>query len=343
MPSNSTNQTSSQSYEAYINTLNNQFVYYFVLSSSAIGIPGNLISMLVFIRIMFKNPKINMGFLYTCQTAIDATVLIFTLLVFRGSTYLFGYLVLNYNLTYCRTFAFLRRFVLQASSWMVVIISFDRFTFVLYESRFKFMRSKLNLSAIILGVMFLLAIADLENFFYYIDSATFKCTSSNTISVAADMVAVFFRTYIPLVLMLVFNILMINRIFKRKRSSMIIHNNAIKRKEHHFTIAVISCDVLFFLSKFPLSVFYILYDIDLYSGVFKKDSTLSVVYSFYLNIFVSISSFDQIFSIFMYFSFNKVFHKEFCRMFLSCLPCKALVNDSSAVKSVSKRNNSSLT
>ena len=334
----------SPSYRDYINTVNNQLVYYFVIVSSAIGIPGNLISMVVFIRLAIRNPKINMGLLYVCQTAIDLNALIFSLLVFRGSIYLYGYLALNINDSYCRAFAFLRRFTLHASSWMSVLIIFDRFTFVLYENRFKFMKNKLILSAIIFGVMFLIAIADIENLFYYIDSSSknpsFTCTGSNPVTVASDIISICLRTYIPLILMIVFNLLLINRIFaKKRRASKVVHNSTIKRKEHHFTIAVMSCNVLFFLSKFPLSVFYVFYDLNLYTGNFKKDQTLSDVFNFYMNIFVSISFLDLTLSFFMYLAFNKLFLKEFCRLFFSCLPCCNHFDwESSGVISTPKRN-----
>lgn len=94
---NASNSSSGLSYEAYINNIDNQITYYFTISSSVIGIPGNLITMVIFIRLAIKNPKINMGFLYTFQTLIDLINLIFTLLVFRGSPYLFGFLLTNTN------------------------------------------------------------------------------------------------------------------------------------------------------------------------------------------------------------------------------------------------------
>ena len=325
----------STSYEDYINSISDKLANYFVLVSSAIGITGNLISMVVFIRLAIKNPKINMGFLYTFQSLIDLLVLIFTLFVFRGSVYLFGYVVLNINNSYCRAFAFLRRFLLHISSWMSVLISFDRFTFVLYQNRFKFMKNKLILSAVMFGMFILIAIVDIVNFFYYIagsskTSILFTCIGSDAVTMASDIISILFRTYIPLILMIIFNSLIIYRLFKSARSSKIVRqrkgSSSSMRKEHQFTIAAMFCNLFFFLSNFPISVFYIFYDVNLYSGVFKSDSYLSAIYSLYYNIFLNISFIFQTCSIFMYFAFNKLFRRELFRIVFELLPCMVFRN-----------------
>lgn len=332
MQSNSSNSSLISSYEAYITNITNQFIYYFVIVSSVIGISGNLLSMVIFIRLTFKNTKINMGLLYTCQTIIDLITLILTLLVFRGSVFIFGINILTISDSYCRAFGFLRRYTLHASVWMSVLISFDRFTFVLYEQRFRFMKNKLILFAIIFGVMLLIAIVDIENLFYYLavssKTGVFSCTLSDQLSLASDIISMFLRTYIPMILMAVFNGLVIYQLFKRSKSSNLVQNqnNSLKRKEHQFTIAVMSCNILFFLTNFPYSIFYIPYDIEFYSGVLKRNSTLSAIYTLVLNIIISVAFVSQICSIFMYLAFNKLFRKEFTRIFLFFLSCKVFMS-----------------
>lgn len=344
MQNQSNSNNSISSYEAYINNINNQMAYYYVFVSSAIGITGNLISMIIFIRLGIKNPKINMGLLYSCQTAIDMTMIIFGLLVFRGSPYLFGYLVLNLNDAFCKIFMFLRRFMFHASSFMSVIISFDRFIFVFYEHRFRFMKNKLILSAIIFGVMFIVALADGLNFFYYIGgtsktSVLFTCIATNDIAIASDILSMLLRTYIPLILMVVFNCLMIYYLYKSSGTARIVQNSSLMRKEHQFTIAAISCDVFFFLCNFPLSVFYFFYDANLYSGAFKTDSTLSAVFSFYQSVFLNISLVFQSCSIVLYVVFNKLFRQE-----LFMIPCIAknfrFVDVDPSVTNDQRKNNS---
>ena len=305
------NISNTSNYETYIKNADSQMTYYFVVISSAIGIPGNLISMFVFIRLTLRNKKINMGFLYTFQTIIDLIMLILTLLVFRGSPYLFGYLVLNIGDSHCRAFMFLRRFIIQASSWISVLIIFDRFTFVLYKSRFRFMKNKFILSLIILVLMILIAIVNIANLFYYIGGSSttsiFTCIASSFVAILSDMVSMVVRIHIPLLLMLIFDIRMIYHLYKSSKSA---KASSVKRKEHQFTIAAMLCTFLFFITYFPLAIFYIFYDIELYSGAFNGDSVLSVLYTFYLNIFLNISYVQQTFSLFIYLAFNKLFRRE---------------------------------
>ena len=321
---------SSSSYDSDIINLDSKITYYFTIVSSAIGIPGNLISLIIFIRLALKSPKINMGLLYSCQTAIDLTALIFILFAFRGSPYLYGYLVTNINDSFCRVFMFLRRYMLQASSWMSVLISFDRFIFVIYQNRFQFMKNKLILSAIILSVMILVAIADIENFFYYISGTSmtslYTCIGSNAVTIASDIINMFLRTYIPMVLMVTFNSLMIYKIAKKDRSSQLGKKSSLKKKEHHFTIAVFSCSVLFFICNFPLAIFFVFTDVNLYSGAFKNNPGLSDTFSFYTNVFIDVSLIVQTCSIFMYMAFNKLFYKELITFIIEILPCKVFRN-----------------
>ena len=259
-----------------------------------------------------------MGFLYTCQTTIDLIVLIFTLFVYRSGTFIYGYSPANISDSICRASAFLHRLMMQSSSWMSVFIIFDRFIFVLYEHRFKFMKSKLILSAIMCGIFILLAIADIENLFFYL-SASFSCTANNEVTVSSNIINIVIGFYIPLAIIILFDTLMIRQIIKKRKVKIVRGNDGLLfKKEHYFTVAVISCTVLFFISKFPLSIYYISYDINLFSGNFKIDQTLNTMFSLYFNLLVSLSYFNLTFSVFMYLAFNKLFLKEFCRLFLFC-------------------------
>ena len=326
------------SYEAFINNINQQFIFNYLIVSSAIGIPGNLLSLIVFVRLMIRNPKINMGFLNMCQTIFDLSWLILSLIVIRGSIYLFGVNILTINDSYCRAFTFLRRFMIHAISWMLVLISFDRFLFVLYNNRFKFMKNKLILSAIIFVMLAFVAFENMTNLFYHIEGSS-TCTGSYTVTIVSDIMSICFRLYIPVALMLVFNGLVIHRLVKSSRNSNLVRRNSIRSKEHKFTIAVMSYNLMFFLTNLPITVFYIIYDIDLYSGAFKNDSTFAALYSLYYNILFSLATVSSSISVFMYFAFNKLFQKEFPKLFLGCFSFGCLNEKTdSSVKSVSRLN-----
>lgn len=312
----SSNSTLSP-YELYLIEVQSGVIYYFLLVSSAIGIPGNLLSILVFSRLLHQ--KTNMAFLCISQSVIDLTLLILTLLYLRGSAYVFGYALNNVNPAWCKSWAFFRRFFLHISSWMVVLTSFDRFVFVLYEQKFIFMKNKRNLILIILVMFTLIAIADIPNFFYYIvpaKSGSSSCVSDFPITISSDIISIVLRTYLPIILMLAFNILMLRKIFRSSRAT--FNQTRLSRKEHQFTISVMSYDAFFFIVKFPITVYYILYDVNLYSGALSQNYDLALIYNLVINVFLDLSYFDQTFSFFLYLAFNKIFRSEFIS--LSFLP-----------------------
>ena len=299
----------SSSEIAYYNSITNTFEYYFNIISTSIGIPTNLIAIIIFARLM-RN-KTNMGYLYIWQCTVDILVLLFFLFVARGTT-TFGLNVYNQNDFTCKFFNFLRRFILHASSWISVLITFDRFTFVLYghNNRFRFLKSKRNLAGIILTILTIIAISDIPNLYFNINQKG-SCKAEFAAKFSADIISIFMRTYIPFGFMLIFNILMIRKIFKSKKLVVAFQSSGVSRKENHFTFAVIACNVYFLLINFPLSIFYIFYDINFYSGTFDVDLLLFNKYLFANAVFSDFSFLVQTLPFFMYFAFNKLFRNEF--------------------------------
>ena len=51
------------------------------------------------------------------------------------------------------------------------------------------------------------------------------------------------------------------------------------RKEYQFTIAVISYNIFFLILNFPRSLYFIMYDVNLYSGAFNGNPMFSAIYS----------------------------------------------------------------
>ena len=298
------------SYSTYISSINSNMNKYFVIVSSAIGIPCNIISIFIFARLM-RN-KTNMGFLYVCQCSVDLYLLLATLLVIRSSTVVFPFTIATINDDWCRFANFIRRFSIHVSSWMPVLITFDRFIFVLYEQdqRFRFMKKKMNLALIILVIFICLAIIDIPNLLFGLvinaKTGARNCTAVFAILFTADILSTFFRTYIPMILMVVFNMLMLRKIFSKNRLT--YNQSSLKRKEYQFTIAVMAYSVYFFVLNFPLAVFYIFYDVNLYNGALNGD--FGTTYTFLNNIFINLSYCIQPLSLFMNFAFNKLFRHE---------------------------------
>ena len=308
---------------AYYNKLNTDISTYFVITSSAIGIPLNLINMIVFAKLMYQ--KTNMGFLCTCQASVDLALLLITLILARSSPFIFPVSLDSFSDPMCKFIKYIRRLPLHLSSWMNVIITFDRFVFILYGNgqKFKFMKKKSTLAAIITAVFLILAILDAPNLMFYLPSRTVSsngtlgpattCTATFPVLMSSDMISIFFRTYVPISIMIFFNILMIRKIFHTNRAT--FKQNSLSRKESHFTIAVMAFDAYFFLLNFPGSLFYILYDVNYYSGAFAANPEFGVLYNMILGIMVNLSFCEQTFSFFTNLAFNKLFRQTFLQLF----------------------------
>lgn len=296
---------STQAEIAYLNKLSLDITNSLTIITSAVGIPANLISIFIFARLL-RN-KTNMGFLGLVQSSVDLIMLLLYLFVFR-SQLLFGTAFINQNDTSCRVITFFRRFMVHISSWVPVVIAFDRFTFVLYghSNRFKFMKSKLVVGGIIAAIFFIIAALDIPNFLFYKIGPV--CSSDYVVAISSDLISISLRTYIPFTLMILFNIFMVRKIFRNRAA--LKQNNTDHKKEFHFTMAVIAFDIYFLFINFPLSVFYIMNDINLYSNALKGDPVFSAKYSLAALSISTYANCVQAFSIVMHLAFNRLYRSE---------------------------------
>ena len=122
------NATDSFNYSEYmlITQIGDKIVFYLSILTISIGIPGNIISILIFIKPCLNN-KTNTGFLYTFLCALNSIAIIYNVSV-TNSYLLFQYCV--YFPLY--TEFLIGNILLQFMSWTQVIISFDRFIAVLF-------------------------------------------------------------------------------------------------------------------------------------------------------------------------------------------------------------------
>ena len=296
---------------AYINGKTNEMIKYFMITSSAIGIPCNILSIFIFARLM-RN-KTNMGFLYVCQCTVDLFLLLVMLLAVRSWPTIFYYNFQNMSDDLCKLLTYMKRFTVHISSWMTVLITFDRLIFVIHgqNQKFRFMKKKKYLSLIILVMFICLGIADIPNLFFKLTADTkignSNCSGSFGIVFSSDIISTFLRTYIPLFLMLCCNIIMKRKVFDNKLRA-VRRRSSLSQKENQFTFSVMAYDAYFFLLNFPLAVCYIFFDVNLYTGALSGE--FGALYNFVFYIFVNLSFLQQTFSFFMNLAFNKLFRRE---------------------------------
>jgi hypothetical protein len=298
-----------------LNRVSASMLYYDNIIYLAVGVPFNLVNILVFTRLMLnKTNKTNMGFLGLCQSIIYIILLLYFSLVFR--TQFFGINFANTNDSLCKFLNFIRRLLTTVSSWMEVITTFDRFVFVIFGHTGRFRYMEKNLALIILCVFILLALANTNNLFYYWTKGT--CTADYDILIASDLILICLRTYFPLFCMFIFNSFMIRIVFKKSKAA--LKESSRSRKQCYFTISVIAKNVYFLILNVPITLYFIFYDINLYSGAINGDALFAAYYNFYGNIAKDLSFYVQTLTFLVYFTFNKLYRKEVLTLISKVIP-----------------------
>nr|QVK45686.1 G protein-coupled receptor [Proales similis] len=278
-----------------LNNISSSLFNYMAIIVCPVGVVLNMFSFYVFSRPRLN--KTNMGFLYRWQSAVDIALLLITTFV-MNSFNVFGISFANTSDFLCRFLTFLRRFILHASSWMTLFITFDRFMAVRLPTKLTELRkNKLHLSLVILAMFALIALVDVENLFYYLEQTELVrgnqttvrsvCTASPLVYALSDIISIVMRTYVPFVLMTVFDALIVRRIVQSKNKS----NRSSGRREKHFTAVVLAYNCVFFALNFPLSVIYIfttIYNLahieldPLPNAIFRTAFTSTVVLAFFM-------------------------------------------------------------
>ena len=326
MSSNSTNN-----YAVYLSNLSNNLNNYLSIILPSIGIPCNLIAVFIFWRL--RGNKSNLVFLGVFQSLVDTVLLLFVLIIFR-SQFTIGVNIANQSDSICKFVTFIKRYIYIASSWMQVFITFDRVIFVLhrYENGFKFMKNKLILTALIFGLWFILGLFILPNVFFYLDPNSNTCTSSSSINIITDIVSIVFRLYLPFALMIIFNLIMVRKIFDDTRNKF-NKQTALSRKEFQLTFSVMAFDVYFFIVNFPVSIYYIFFDVNNYSGAVANNDVFKAQYTVVYVVTSDLTFFQQTFSFFMYLMFNKLFRGEVLKLVGLVFHLNNFVNPSSKILS----------
>lgn len=198
---------------AFLAKLSADINNYFLYASSAIGIPLNIVSTIIFIRL--SNTKTNMGFLYACQTITDFLVLSLQLLVFRSSV-VFGRNFTAFSMGACKFITFMRRFVIHVSAMIPVLITFDRFIFILYGHvhRYRKLQKRRYLALMLLAMFAVITLFDIPNFFYYIGSRG-TCSNDTITDIFADVISIVFKTFVPFIFMGILNWFIVRRLIRR--------------------------------------------------------------------------------------------------------------------------------
>jgi hypothetical protein len=313
MNSNISESAQTQTLIRSLSNIGSNINLYTALVLNPIGFVTNMISLYVYTRPRLN--KTNMGFLYFWQTASDICLL--GMLIFIGrAREIFGQALGSQGEGWCIFTSFIRRFLVHISSWINVLICFDRFMFVLFPNN-KFMKSKLNLTLIIASIFATLTLVNTPNFFSGLSvprgNETRVCSASPLILNLAVLISIFTRTIVPLIVMSLMNLMIIKRL-RLNKQKLTQNRNKKEKKETRFTKTVVSLTLIFMLFNFPLGVINSVSIFTDYLG-FTVSPTTGAVLSLCSIVALNFSFLYQSFYFFITLMFNQIFRKELISIF----------------------------
>lgn len=314
------------SLENYYNKLSDQINFYFSTVIIPIGILLNSLTILVFT--FGEKSKINVNSNITLlnigHCTYDTLALLNSIL-FSQMLPSIGINVMNYSLSNCLALNWWRRTIGQATSWLQVVLTFERFVSVVYVNRFTFFKSKFVVIGILFSTFTILGFVNIGQFWFYIEAkqsvnntanmtANQVCTSSNSVALATDLINVFFRFLIPFIVMLTMNILLSRSLFRSKKrtnaKSQQLSNSASFKRERNYTITIIGFNCVFFVLNIPWAIWYVLSHIQ-QAGLALQSSLDRAAINLLNSIVFSIFYLNNSSSFILNICFNRWFRQQF--------------------------------
>lgn len=306
--------------------------FYTLILTISIGIPGNIISILIFIKPSLNN-KTNTGFLYTLLCALNLFTLLYNSLV-TNSYKLFQYDIL---LPLSSEF-FIKTILLQTLSWSQVLITFDRFIAVMYPIKgVRIMSKRWVLYSIILGIF--LGIIGLNSPYfiristYTLDNITYEGSYilSTEVSNLILIIRLLMQLFVPYLIVASIDLTVIVRLRKLKtslsggQSTQANNGNSKNSRLFRNTIFI---DLIYLIFNFASTI------VDAYcvfSVIFPNVFYAQMYFEFIMEVFILFPYIYSSLLFIMFIIFNSIFRAEFiallrCFVFFKTLVLQFLTN-----------------
>ena len=287
--------------------------FYALILTILIGIPGNIISILIFIKPCLNN-KTNTGLLYTLLCTFNLVVIIYKSLV-TNSFNLFHYAII----LHLKLEQFIQTILLQFLSWSQVLITFDRFIAVVYPIKgVRIMSKKWVLYSIIFGmIVFIIGLN--STFFirtsdkiYY--NETFSITDdtimSNEIFIFTNLLRLSLQLFIPYSIMVILDLIAIIRLRKVKVSLSDRQNSHLNtlNKSSSFTRNTILIDLIYLIFNLPSTILDTYFTIQ---ALFPNMFIAPPFWQYMFEIFLLFPYFYASLLFLVFIVFNRIFRTEF--------------------------------
>ncbi|CAF0879695.1 unnamed protein product [Brachionus calyciflorus] len=348
---------SENEYISNINKISNSISFIYLVIIIPFGFIANCVSIWIYLRPNL-NKKSNTGFLYLCLSIMNIISLLNYAFIVRSRN-LFGYTI---DVT-CGVDDYIRRNIFNATSWIQALISFDRFLFIFFPAKNKLFSQKKYLFMLMGCIMCFILITNSTNLisnsvisisFNNLTNQTViseSCVQTKIVSLATDFIAILMRLYIPFLIMVILNLLVIKKLYRTKKrvkkstsntiliqvttsSKNLVSNGqrTFSNKEYKFVFATITMDLVFWIFYAPVSINLTLSIVNTFTRIFTQ-RVPAANYSLYSNLSQLMAFTYHSVAIFMYLAFNQHFRAEFLALFkLNSILPKWLSRPSSDVK-----------
>ena len=287
-------------------------VFYLSILSLSIGIPGNIISILIFSKPCLNN-KTNTGFLYTFLCVFNLIAILYNVFVINSL------LIFNYYIRFpLNSDALIENVILQMLSWFQVLITFDRFIAVVYPIKgVRIMSKRWVLYSIILGMLVVIIGLNSPYFIkeslYMFDLYDMNETQRNIlkcISVYIEIIKVSMQVFVPYSIIMILDsitIIRLRRIKSNLSERQSTESNSCS-KSWRFTRNTILIDLIYLIVKLPSAIFdfYFIYII-----VNMLIENLPAIFNLIIQIFSHLPYIYSSFLFILFICFNKIFRAEF--------------------------------
>ena len=285
--------------------------FYTLILMILIGIPGNIISILIFIKPCL-NTNTNTGLLYIFLCVLNLIFILFKVLVKSPK------IIFNYNIQLpLNSIYFIEAILLQLLPWSQVLITFDRFIAVVFPIKGVRIMSKrwvlytiiLGMFAVIIGINSLSFVRESLNR-SNVDKDKTKSIILKRLYVYIEIIKVSMQLFIPYSIMVILDSIAIIRLRKVKASLSERQSSQLNtvNKSSRFTRKTILIDLIFLIFNLPSAILDIYY---IYFITNSRDQMLSQLLFFIFGIFLVLSYVYSSFLFLIFIIFNKIFRAEF--------------------------------
>jgi hypothetical protein len=287
----------------------------FATSIVPLGIILNFVCIVVFLQKRLNQKKSSIGLLHALLCLSNIFGLLNSML-FTHFLPFFNIVVVNSSVLACKLLNIWSRVTLQYPSWIQLLISMHMFISVCYPNKFMLIKRRRVLFILIGIIAIVLMLANIEYVFYEMRASRRSNNNTNSdpknlrarcrapnrnFHFFSNMINIIMRNFLPFVLMLLINIVTLNRLKNSRRKTL--------HKQKHFTsvnfiISTIGLNFIFVIVNAPWSVAYVL------ENAYDNDLLLADWFSLFENVAISISFLNNLSPFIANICLNRLFRSE---------------------------------